>query len=117
MAVDLPLDPSGESLLLRKSAGQQIASTGDFVQYTLTLENTSESGAFVNVNVVDRLPAGARFRAGSLRLDGVRIADPAVAADGSGFTYTHRAHRSGPDGHAALRRRNSRSRCAARRMP
>jgi uncharacterized repeat protein (TIGR01451 family) len=89
VALDVPLDPSGESLLLRKSAGQQIASTGDFVQYTLTLENTSESGAFVNVNVVDRLPAGARFRAGSLRLDGTRIADPVVAADGSGFTYTH----------------------------
>ncbi len=89
VAVDLPLDPAGESLLLRKSAGQQIATTGDFVQYTLTLQNNSESGAFTNVQVVDRLPAGARYRAGSLRLDGVRIADPLIAADGSGFTYTH----------------------------
>ena len=46
VAVDVPLDSAGESLLLRKSAGQQIATTGDFVQYTLTLQNTSETGAF-----------------------------------------------------------------------
>ncbi|HTU64910.1 MAG TPA: OmpA family protein [Steroidobacteraceae bacterium] len=89
VALDVPLDPSGETLVLRKTAGQQIASTGDFVQYTLTLQNTSQSGAFTNVQVIDRLPAGARYRAGSLRLDGVKIADPVVAADGAGFTYTH----------------------------
>ena len=35
------------------------------------------------MQVIDRLPAGARFRAGSLRLNGVRIADPVVAADGT----------------------------------
>ena len=113
MAVDLPLDPAGESLLLRKSAGQQIATTGDFVQYTLTLQNTSETGAFSNVQVVDRLPAGARFRAGSLRLNGVRIADPAVAADGASFTYTHPTLGAGRVDRAALRRRIHRSRCAA----
>jgi uncharacterized repeat protein (TIGR01451 family) len=89
VGLDLPLDPSGETLLLRKSAGQQIASAGDFVQYTITLDNTSTSGAFVNVRIVDRLPAGARFRPGSLRLNGTRVADPVVAADGTGFTYTH----------------------------
>ena len=89
VALDVPLDPAGETLVLRKSAGQQIASTGDFVQYTITLDNTSQSGAFVNVRIVDRLPAGARFRPGSLKLDGARIADPVVAADGGSFTYTH----------------------------
>jgi uncharacterized repeat protein (TIGR01451 family) len=88
-AVDVPLDPTGSTLLLRKSAGQQIATTGDFVQYTLTLQNASDTGAFTNVQVVDTLPAGARFRAGSLRLDGARIADPALRTDGRGFTYTH----------------------------
>ncbi len=89
VAVDVPLDPSGESLLLRKSAGQQIATPGDFVQYTLNLRNNSQSGAFNDVRIVDRLPAGARYRAGSLRLNGVRIADPQIAADGSSFTYLH----------------------------
>jgi len=87
VAVDIPLDPSGNTLLLRKSAGQQMATTGDFVQYTLTLQNTSEQGALNAVQVVDHLPVGARYRAGSLRLDGARVADPTVAADGSSFTY------------------------------
>ncbi|HET9473045.1 MAG TPA: DUF11 domain-containing protein, partial [Steroidobacteraceae bacterium] len=87
VAVDLPLDASNSVLLLRKTAGQQIATTGDFVQYTLTLENTSEDGAVTEVDVVDRLPAGARFRPGSLRLNGARIADPVLAADGASFTY------------------------------
>jgi uncharacterized repeat protein (TIGR01451 family) len=88
VAVDLPLDASNSVLLLRKTAGQQIATTGDFVQYTLTLENTSEDGPVTAVNLVDRLPSGARYRAGSLRLDGARIADPVLAADGSSFTFT-----------------------------
>ncbi|MEO8019231.1 MAG: OmpA family protein [Pseudomonadota bacterium] len=87
VAVDVPLDAAGDSLQVRKSAGQQIATTGDFVQYTLTVQNASELGAFTNVQVVDRLPAGARFRSGSLRLNGVRVADPAIAADGASFTY------------------------------
>jgi uncharacterized repeat protein (TIGR01451 family) len=89
VAVDIPLDPSSSAMLLRKSAGQQMATTGDFVQYTITLENRSESGSISNIDVVDRLPAGARFRPGSLRLDGARIADPVVATDGASFTYRH----------------------------
>ena len=89
VAVDMPLDPAGEGLVMRKIAGQQIATTGDFVQYTLALQNTSETSTFNNVQVIDRLPAGARFRPGSLRLNGTRIADPAVSLDGSRFTYLH----------------------------
>jgi uncharacterized repeat protein (TIGR01451 family) len=89
VAVDLPLDSAANTLQLRKTAGQQIATTGDFVQYTLSLQNASQNGAFTNVRVIDSLPAGARYRPGSLRLNGARIADPAVSADGRGFTYTH----------------------------
>jgi uncharacterized repeat protein (TIGR01451 family) len=88
VAVDLPLDAAGNALQLRKTAGQQIATTGDFVQYTLSLQNASEAGTFNAVQVVDHLPAGARFRPGSLRLNDVRIADPVIAADGNSFTYT-----------------------------
>jgi uncharacterized repeat protein (TIGR01451 family) len=89
VGVDVPLDPAGDTLILRKTAGQQIATAGDFVQYTLTLENASQTGVFNAVQIVDRLPAGARYRPGSLRLDGVRVPDPVVSPDGSGFTYTH----------------------------
>jgi uncharacterized repeat protein (TIGR01451 family) len=88
VALDVPLDAAGDALQLRKTAGQQIATTGDFVQYTLSLTNASEAGTFNNVQVVDHLPTGARFRAGSLRLNDVRVADPVIAADGNSFTYT-----------------------------
>jgi len=89
VAVDLPLDASESALVLRKTVGQQLATTGDFVQYTLTLQNTSQSGPILDTQVIDRFPAGARYRAGSMHLNGTRIADPALAADGTSFTYTH----------------------------
>jgi len=76
VAVDIPLDSASNALQLRKTAGQQIATTGDFVQYTLTLQNASEAGAFTTVQVVDHLPAGARFRTGSLRCIGERPGPP-----------------------------------------
>jgi hypothetical protein len=44
VALDVPLDPSGGSLVVRKSAGQQIATTGDFVQYTVTVQNSNQNG-------------------------------------------------------------------------
>ncbi|MDF3019016.1 MAG: conserved repeat domain [Steroidobacteraceae bacterium] len=88
VAVDIPLDSNASTLVLRKVAGQQIATPGDFVQYTLTLQNTSEQGAYSAIRIVDRMPRGARFRSGSLRLDGQRVADPEIAPDGSLFTYT-----------------------------
>jgi len=89
VAVDLPLDSNGDSLVLRKSAGQQMATTGDFVQYTISLQNNSTTGAFTAVQIVDHLPAGARYRPGSMRLGGVRIADPVVSSNGASLTYTH----------------------------
>jgi uncharacterized repeat protein (TIGR01451 family) len=88
VAVDLPLDPSGGSLVVRKSAGQQIATTGDFVQYTVTVQNSNQTGTFNNVRVVDQLPAGARYRPGSMRLEGQRTYDPTLAVNGDSFTYT-----------------------------
>ncbi len=86
VAVDVPLDPDGTTLLLRKSANVATASIGDFLQYTLMLENTSERGLFQQVSVRDVLPVGARFRSGSLRIDNQLAADPVIAADGRTLT-------------------------------
>ena len=89
VAVDVPLDPAGDSLLLRKSAGQQIATTGDFVQYTLTLQNTSEIGR-VQRRAGGRPPAGRRAlpRRARCASNGVRIADPVAGG------RRHRASRT-----------------------
>jgi uncharacterized repeat protein (TIGR01451 family) len=86
VAVDVPLDPAGTNLLLRKVASATNASVGDFVQYTLTLENTSARGAFASLETRDVLPAGARYRRGSLRINDLPAADPAIAADGRTMT-------------------------------
>jgi uncharacterized repeat protein (TIGR01451 family) len=82
VAVDVPLDPAGTSLQLRKSASATTVAVGDFVQYTLTLENTSASGAFPSIEVRDVIPAGMRYRRGSLRFDSAAVADPAIGSDG-----------------------------------
>ncbi|MGD9596911.1 MAG: hypothetical protein AB7G76_10660 [Steroidobacteraceae bacterium] len=85
--VDVPLDPSGSALFLRKSTVTTVAATGDFVQYTLTLQNVGTSGRFSGVTITDTLPAGVRYRPGSARSGTVRIPDPAVSADGGTLTF------------------------------
>lgn len=85
--VDVPLDPIGDSLLLRKSANVETAAVGDFVLYELVLQNTSRVGAFRNLRVDDLLPVGVRYRAGSVRRDGAATAEPAVSADGRTLAF------------------------------
>lgn len=85
--VDVPLDRSGDSLLLRKTASSETVAPGDFVLYELTLENTSRVGEFRQLRIEDRLPVGLRFRAGSVRRDGQRRSDPRLSADGRTLTF------------------------------
>ncbi len=79
---DVPLDPVGDALLLRKTANVATAAPGDFVLYELVIENTSRAGAFRGLRIEDRLPDGVRLRAGSARRDGRRSAEPTASADG-----------------------------------
>jgi uncharacterized repeat protein (TIGR01451 family) len=85
--VDVPLDPTNAALFLRKSTITAIAAPGDFVQYTLTIENTT-SLALPGVTIVDRLPAGVRFEPGSVRIGTAAAPDPAVDAAGTTLTFT-----------------------------
>ena len=81
-AVDVPLDPSGDSLVLRKVASASLAAIGDFIAYELTAQNTSVRGEFRNVRIADQLPAGLRYRTGSVRVDGRAAAEPQISSDG-----------------------------------
>lgn len=87
VAIDVPVDPAPTQLFMQKSTPTTVAAVGDFVQYTLTVENTSKA-AVSDVRVVDHLPRGARYRAGSARANGTVIADPAISADGRTLTFT-----------------------------
>ena len=85
----IPLDPSGgagASLVLNKTASKTVAAVGDFVQYQLALANPG-TVPIAGVSVSDRLPPGFRYRAGTTRIGGVTVADPAISADGRTLTF------------------------------
>nr|WP_070960683.1 DUF11 domain-containing protein [Hyphomonas sp. Mor2] len=82
--LDIPLDPNSE-LIVRKQAFDTHAAIGDFVGYTIELENAATLAAPVRLK--DTLPAGFRYVAGSARLAGAQIADPVIDADGRGLTF------------------------------
>ena len=90
--VDVPLDPTGTRLFLQKSTLTALASPGDFVQYTLMLENPGTSGTITGTRVTDVLPAGLRYQAGSThiardQLDSTKAPDPQIGADGRTLTF------------------------------
>ncbi|HEU4654057.1 MAG TPA: OmpA family protein, partial [Steroidobacteraceae bacterium] len=95
IALDIPVDTAATQLFMQKSTATTVASVGDFVQYTLLIENTATSGAIASVRAVDHLPLGARYREGSTRIDGVKGADPQISADGQTLTFATPALRAG----------------------
>lgn len=74
------------NLFVTKRAQRDTVAIGDFLQYQVTIENTTTVDA-TNVVLSDRLPPGFRYRKGSTTLNGVRIADPAIARDGVSLTF------------------------------
>jgi len=86
--VDVPLDAADSQLFLQLTTIATTASLGDFVQYTLSVENTGSTGTFQQVRIQDQLPWGVRYRSGSARLNGQATSDPAMSEDGRGMTFT-----------------------------
>ncbi|MEL6868665.1 MAG: OmpA family protein [Pseudomonadota bacterium] len=82
--VDIPLDPFDGGLFLTKNTTLTTAAVGDFVPYTLTLENSSSRAPATSVQLTDTPAPGLRFVAGSARLDGNVIADPTMLANTAG---------------------------------
>lgn len=86
--IDLPIDPlATNSLFVRKTASKTSAAIGDFLQYRISVENTT-AAALTPVTVTDRLPLGMRYRDGSTSIDNTYGADPAISSDGRTITFT-----------------------------
>lgn len=85
--MDIPVDPASTGLWVRKSANRTLAAIGDFVQYTLTVQNNAGQTA-QDVTVSDRLPKGFRYRSGSARLDGLDLSDPEISDDGRTLSFS-----------------------------
>ena len=75
-----PLPPS--DLFLSKQALRSSAATGDFVAYSLTLENTGAAPA-LDLILSDTLPKGFRYQSGSLRIDDAAAGNPVISGAGS----------------------------------
>ncbi len=88
VAIDVPVDPSDARLFLQKTTTTTIASPGDFVQYTLTIENTGDTGSYQTIRIDDHLPWGLRYRKGSTRIAMQVGVDPSLSADGQTLTFS-----------------------------
>ena len=78
----LLIDPAG--LLIDKTADRLTAQVGDFVDYTIKLNNAS-GALLANTLVNDRLPAGFVYVSGTARLNGTPLTDPAGGGPGLRF--------------------------------
>ncbi len=84
LELDVPVDPATD-LVVTKTADVDRASIGDFIRYSISIENRAATG--VNARIADQLPQGLRYQHGSARLDGVPIADASIAADGKSLSF------------------------------
>lgn len=73
---DVPVDPgaTGE-LFIQKTANKSTAEVGDFVDYSVKLNNVT-AVALPGTVINDSLPAGFAYVRGSARLNGAPLADP-----------------------------------------
>jgi uncharacterized repeat protein (TIGR01451 family) len=81
--IDLPVDPipTSDQLVLTKTADRELVSQGDFLEYTLRLQNRGAGMALQTV-IADELPPGFVYQPGSARtLEGNPL-EPRVASDG-----------------------------------
>lgn len=92
VAIDVPVDLADAQLFLQKSTITTTAALGDFVQYTLSVENTGNLGTFHGVTIRDQLPRGVHYRNGSTRINNgtanAVAVDPAIASDGRTLSFS-----------------------------
>ncbi len=93
LIIDMPLDPGPlGDVTVTKTAGRTTAAAGDFVPYTVTIANGSKN-AIPAVRILDRLPQGFRYQAGSARTGDVGpgatvLADPTISSDGRSLEFS-----------------------------
>ncbi len=83
LRIDIPIDPSTGPLWLRKNANRDTVTIGDFLQYTLVLDNSASTSATGELRIKDILPPGFRYQDGSLFIDGSKADEPDLSDDGS----------------------------------
>jgi len=82
---DIAADPLEGGVLLSKTANKNEAGIGDFVQFTIRLNNSQV--VVKDASIVDQLPQGMRLRNGSVRINDEKIADPVISNNGRQLTF------------------------------
>lgn len=75
VSFDIPLDPKTD-IVVQKEASVPSAAPGDFVKYSISVENRAQLP--IRNTLRDVLPAGFRYQQGSARLNGNRVDDPLI---------------------------------------
>jgi len=75
------------ALLTTKTQSKDIASIGDYIQYSVTVENIAQR-SYNSVEITDRLPNGVKYVKGSFKVDGTLVT-PTLSADGKMLTYIY----------------------------
>lgn len=70
--LDMPLDKRNGNLVVNKTVSNNIAALGDFVQYTVTIQNTDKN-SIENVNLKDILPKGFKVKLESVLVDNIKV--------------------------------------------
>ncbi len=81
---DIPLDPES-NLVLTKTADRETADVGDYINYTVTVQNTGDTAA--SVDLYDTLPIGFRYVPGTTRIASLSSDDPDVSDDATLLTF------------------------------
>jgi len=86
--IDLPIDPipTSDQLALTKSADRDLVSQGDFLQYTLRLQNRG-AGVALQTVITDELPPGFVFQDGSAFTEDRTALEPKLSPDGRTLTF------------------------------
>ncbi len=84
LRLDIPLDPLGE-LVVTKVADRISGDVGDYVNYTVTVDNIGSTTARATLN--DILPVGFRYVPGTARLERAATSEPDVSTDAALLTF------------------------------
>lgn len=86
MRIDIPVDPIIASFWVVKQAGKNRVALGEFVSYTLSVENLTIAN-ITDGSLRDHLPHGFRYQAGSTKINGQQAADPVISDHGRDLTF------------------------------
>jgi uncharacterized repeat protein (TIGR01451 family) len=84
--IDIPVDFLDNQLYIRRSASKTTVAPGDFIHYTVTLENVTNE-TVNKVILTDILPHGFRLETHSIMVNGSPTTAPVIAADGGELTF------------------------------